>query len=45
MAAVRHDLEAIGYAVGTAVLPAGGFGAPHIRYRMFFVADAAGRPT
>jgi DNA (cytosine-5)-methyltransferase 1 len=40
MAAVRHDLEASGYAVGTAILPAGGFGAPHIRYRMFFVADA-----
>jgi DNA (cytosine-5)-methyltransferase 1 len=42
MAAVRHDLEASGYAVGTAILPAGGFGAPHIRYRLFFVADAAG---
>jgi len=40
MAAVRHDLEASGYAVGTAILPAGGFGAPHIRYRMFFVAHA-----
>ena len=42
MAAVRHDLEASGYAVGCAVLPAGGFGAPHIRYRLFFVADAQG---
>ena len=40
MAAVRHDLKASGYAVGTAILPAGGFGAPHIRYRLFFVADA-----
>jgi DNA (cytosine-5)-methyltransferase 1 len=38
MAAVRHDLEASGYAVGTAILPAGGFGAPHIRYRIFFIA-------
>ena len=42
MAAVRHDLEASGYAIGTAVLPAGGFGAPHLRYRLFFVADAEG---
>jgi DNA (cytosine-5)-methyltransferase 1 len=42
MSAVRHDLEASGYAVGCAVLPAGGYGAPHIRYRMFFVADADG---
>jgi DNA (cytosine-5)-methyltransferase 1 len=40
MAAVRHDLEASGYAVGTAILPAGGLGAPHLRYRMFFVAHA-----
>lgn len=40
MAAVRHDLEASGYAVGTAILPAGGYGAPHIRYRMFWMADA-----
>ena len=39
MAAVRHDLEGDGYAVGCAVLPAGGFGAPHIRYRLFWVAD------
>jgi len=43
MAAVRHDLEASGYAVGTAILPAGGFGAPHIRYRLFFVANAQRR--
>lgn len=27
---------------GTAILPAGGFGAPHLRYRLFFVADAHG---
>ena len=40
MAAVRHDLEASGYAVGTAILPAAGVGAPHLRYRLFFVADA-----
>jgi DNA (cytosine-5)-methyltransferase 1 len=42
MAAVRHDLEAGGYAVGTAILPAASVGAPHIRYRLFFVADAQG---
>jgi DNA (cytosine-5)-methyltransferase 1 len=42
MAAVRHDLEASGYAVGTAILPACGLGAPHIRYRLFWVADADG---
>ena len=50
MAAVRHDLEASGYAVGCAVLPAGGFGAPHLRYRLFWVAQScsaecgSGRP-
>lgn len=40
MAAVRADLEGDGYAVGCAVLPAAGIGAPHLRYRLFFVADA-----
>jgi DNA (cytosine-5)-methyltransferase 1 len=47
-AAVRHgwldlvqaDLEGIGYAVGAVVLPAAGFGAPHGRHRLYFVADA-----
>lgn len=48
-AAIRHewldsvliDLEAEGYACGTAVLPACSVGAPHIRDRLWFVADAA----
>jgi DNA (cytosine-5)-methyltransferase 1 len=42
MAAVRADLEASGYAVGTAILPACGVGAPHLRYRLFWMADAEG---
>lgn len=37
---VYSDLEAAGYAVGTNDLCAAGFGAPHIRQRLFFVADA-----
>lgn len=36
---VRADLEAEGYAVGCADLPAGCVGAPHKRQRLFFVAD------
>jgi DNA (cytosine-5)-methyltransferase 1 len=40
-AAVRTDLEGLGYAVGAADLCAAGVGAPHIRQRLFFVADAA----
>jgi DNA (cytosine-5)-methyltransferase 1 len=47
-AAIRHewldsvliDLEAEGYACGAAVLPACSVGAPHIRDRLWFVADA-----
>ena len=46
-AAIRHgwldavfaDLEGEGYACGAAVLPACGVGAPHIRQRLWFVAD------
>ena len=38
---VRLDLEKIDYAVGLAVLPASGVGAPHKRERIFWVADAA----
>jgi DNA (cytosine-5)-methyltransferase 1 len=38
--AVFADLEDEGYACGTAVLPACGVGAPHIRQRCWFVADA-----
>jgi DNA (cytosine-5)-methyltransferase 1 len=39
--AVFADLEGEGYACGAAVLPACGVGAPHIRQRLWFVADAA----
>ena len=43
--AVFADLEGEGYACGATVLPACGIGAPHIRQRLWFVADAqsAGR--
>lgn len=37
---VRTDLEAMGYAVGAADLCAAGIGAPHIRQRLWWVADA-----
>lgn len=37
---VQTDVEAAGYAFGPIVLPAAGFGAPHERHRIFFVADA-----
>lgn len=40
--AVYADLEAAGYAVGAAVLPAAGVGAPHGRHRIYFVAVADG---
>ena len=39
---VRADLEALGYAVGAADLCAAGVGAPHIRQRLFWVADGDG---
>jgi DNA (cytosine-5)-methyltransferase 1 len=47
---VRTDLEALGYAVGAADLCAASVGAPHIRQRLWWVADAgridrAGRGT
>ena len=42
LAGVRADLEALGYAVGAADLPAAGVGAPHIRQRLWWVADANG---
>ena len=38
--AVRTDLEGNGYAVGAADLCAAGVGAPHIRQRLYWVADA-----
>ena len=46
-AAVRADLERIGYAVGAADLAAASVGAPHIRQRLFFgavrLSDADGQ--
>jgi len=39
---ICDDLEGIGYAVGAAVLPACGVGAPHIRQRLYWVALAQG---
>ena len=41
-AGVRADLEALGYAVGAADLCAAGIGSPHIRQRLWWVADARG---
>ena len=40
LAGVRADLEALGYAVGARRSVAAGVGAPHIRQRLWFVADA-----
>ena len=40
--AVFADMEGAGYACGASVLPACGIGAPHIRQRTWFVADANG---
>lgn len=37
---IRVDLEREGYAVGASVLPACCVGAPHIRQRLYWVADA-----
>jgi DNA (cytosine-5)-methyltransferase 1 len=42
LAGVRADLEALGYACGAADLCAAGVGAPHIRQRLYWVADADG---
>lgn len=39
---VRADLEGMGYAVGAADLCAASVGAPHIRQRLWWVADADG---
>lgn len=41
LAGVRADLEALGYAVGAADLCAAGVGAPHIRQRLYWVADSS----
>lgn len=42
---VRLNLEALGYACGAADLPAACVGAPHIRQRLFWVADGPSRGT
>jgi DNA (cytosine-5)-methyltransferase 1 len=39
---VQTDLEALGYGVGAVPFPAAGIGAPHIRDRLYWVADADG---
>ena len=41
LAGVRADLEAVGYGVGAADLCAAGVGAPHIRQRLYWVAESA----
>jgi DNA (cytosine-5)-methyltransferase 1 len=41
---VQTDLEAEGYAVGAAVLPAACVGAPHVRHRLFWGARLMGDP-
>src|SRR5262245_31109110 len=43
LAGVRVELESLGYAVGAADLCAASVGAPHIRQRLFWVADRTGR--
>ena len=42
LAGVRTDLEGLGYAVGAADLCAASVGAPHIRQRLYWVAESAG---
>jgi len=42
LSGVRADLEAMGYAVGASDLCAAGVGAPHIRQRLYWVADSDG---
>jgi DNA (cytosine-5)-methyltransferase 1 len=41
LAGIRADLEALGYAVGAADLCAASVGAPHIRQRLWWVADSS----
>ena len=40
LARVRREMEALGYALGSADLCAAGVGAPHIRQRLFWVAHS-----
>jgi DNA (cytosine-5)-methyltransferase 1 len=39
---VHDDMEALGYAFGAVPFPAASLGAPHIRDRLYWVADAGG---
>lgn len=39
---VHTDMEALGYAFGAIPFPSAGVGAPHIRDRIYWVADAGG---
>ena len=39
---VQDDMEALGYAVGAVPFPAASVGAPHIRDRLYWVADSSG---
>jgi DNA (cytosine-5)-methyltransferase 1 len=39
---VQTDLEGLGFAVGAVAFPSAGVGAPHIRERIYWLADAAG---
>lgn len=41
---VQSDLEGVDYAFAAVGIPAGGVGAPHIRQRLWFVADANENP-
>jgi len=41
---VSSDLEGIGYAIGSADIPAAGVGAPHIRQRLYFLAQRMAQP-
>jgi DNA (cytosine-5)-methyltransferase 1 len=40
---VQTDVEAMGYAFGCAAFPAAGVGAPHIRDRAYWLADASSK--
>lgn len=45
LAGVRADLEALGYGVGAADLCAAGVASPHIRQRLWWLADAGHEPA
>jgi DNA (cytosine-5)-methyltransferase 1 len=38
---VQTDMEGLDYTIGPLVLPVAGFGAPHGRHRIYFVADSS----